>query len=53
MERISQLKDEHQRLGKKQEEMETSAFEEMEQEQAEIDAAIDKLRAGLADLDQG
>jgi uncharacterized phage infection (PIP) family protein YhgE len=52
MELVSQLKHTHHKIEEKHAEIETAGFEEMEQEQAEIDAGIDKLRAGLAELDR-
>jgi len=44
------LKKTHQRIEKERQKLETSAVEEMEQEKTEIDAGLDKLRAGLAQL---
>jgi hypothetical protein len=49
---ISQIKNTYHNVEKKREEIETSAFEEMEQERTEIDAGIDELRARLAELDR-
>jgi uncharacterized phage infection (PIP) family protein YhgE len=51
-EMIAQLKNTHRQIDKKRQELQTSAAEEMEQEQAEIDAGIDKLRQGLAEVDR-
>ena len=47
---INQLKKTHERIEKERQKLETSAVEEMEQEKTEIDAGLDKLRAGLAQL---
>jgi hypothetical protein len=49
---IDQLKSTHHQIDQKREKLEKSALEEMEQEQAEINAGIDKLRHGLAELDR-
>jgi chromosome segregation ATPase len=49
---INQLKDTHHRIEKKRAEIETSAVEEIQQEQAEIDAEIVKLEDRLAELDR-
>ena len=48
---VNQLKSRHHQIEKKREEIATSATEEIEQEQAEINAGIAKLREGLAELD--
>ena len=47
---INQLKKTHQRIEKERQKLETSAVEEMEQEKTEIDAGLDKLRAGRHNL---
>ena len=47
---INQLKRAHQKIEKERQKLETSAVGEIEQEKAEIDAGIDKLKAGLAQL---
>jgi hypothetical protein len=47
---INQLKNTHHKIDKKREEVERSGFSEMEEEQAEIEAGIAKLRAGLDEL---
>jgi hypothetical protein len=47
---VNQLKQVHQKIEKERQKLETSAVEDMEQEKAEIDAGIEKLRAGLAQL---
>src|SRR5262245_6051000 len=49
---IDQLKSMHHKIELQREGLETSAVEEMEQEQAEIDAGIAKLKNGLAELDR-
>jgi uncharacterized protein (DUF3084 family) len=49
---VNQLKSAHHEIDKKLGQIETSAAEEVEQEQAEIDAGIAKLRYGLAELDR-
>ena len=49
---INQLKSTHHEIEQRREKLETSAVEEMEEEQAEIDAAIAKLKTGLAELDR-
>jgi uncharacterized phage infection (PIP) family protein YhgE len=48
---ISQLRSTHEKIAEKNRELETSAVEEMEEEQAEIDAGLENIRAGLAQLD--
>src|SRR5262249_52283228 len=48
---INQLKGMHHKIEQQRERVETSAVEEMEEEQAEIDAEIAKLKSGLAKLD--
>jgi hypothetical protein len=52
MQLVNQLKNTHRQIDQKRQEIEMSAIGEMEQEQAEIDANIDKLRQGLAELDR-
>jgi len=49
---VNQLKSTHHEIDKKLEQIETSATEEIKQEQAEINAGIAKLREGLAELDR-
>ena len=49
---IHQLKSMHHKIELQREERETSAVEEMEEEQAEIDAEITKLKNGLAELNR-
>ena len=51
MDLINQLKKTHHDIEMKNEEIKNSALEEMEQEQAEIDAGLAKLRSGLTQLD--
>ena len=48
---INQLKSTHHKIEQQQQTLEISAVEEMEQEQAEIDAEMAKLKSGLAQLD--
>jgi uncharacterized phage infection (PIP) family protein YhgE len=47
---INELKRTHQKIEKEREKLETSALEEMDQEKAEIEAGLQKLRAGFAQL---
>jgi X-X-X-Leu-X-X-Gly heptad repeat protein len=47
---INQLERTHKKIEKQLQWLETSAGEEIEQEKAEIDAGIGKLRAGLTQL---
>jgi hypothetical protein len=47
---INQAKRTHEKIEKQLQKLNTSAAEEMEQEKAEIDAGIAKLRAGLTEL---
>jgi len=47
---INQLKTTHQKIETDVQEVNASAVEDMEQEKAEIDAGINKLKAGLAQL---
>src|SRR5262245_53238405 len=47
---IKQLKTQHQELAKKTQEVEISAQEEMDQEKADIEAGIRKLKGDLAQL---
>ena len=49
---INQLKSTHRKIEQQGEKVEISAVEEMEQEQAEIDAGIARLKSGLAELDR-
>ena len=49
---INQLKSTHHEIEQRREKLETSAVEDVEQEQAEIDAGIAKLKSGLAELDR-
>jgi hypothetical protein len=49
---INQLKSTHHSIEQKRLEINRSAVEEMEQEQAEIDAGIARLKEGLAELDR-
>ena len=49
---INQLKVVHHKVDKKREEITRSAGEEMQQEQAEIDAGIVRSKEGLAELDR-
>ena len=49
---INQLKVVHHKVDKKRAEINRSAVEEMQQEQAEIDAGIARLKEGLAELDR-
>jgi hypothetical protein len=49
---INQLKSTHQKIEEQNKNLETTAVEEMEEEQDEIDAGITRLREGLAQLDQ-
>ena len=49
---INDLKSTHQKIEQQREKLESSAVEEMEQEQTEIDAEIAKLKSGLAELDR-
>ena len=51
MDLINQLKKTHHDIEMKNEEIKNSALEEMEQEQAEIDAGLAKIRSGLTQLD--
>jgi hypothetical protein len=51
MDLINQLKSTHHKVEKQREGLITSAVEEMDEEKAEIDAGIDKLRAGLLEID--
>ena len=48
---VNGLKSNHRDLVNKQQQLESSAVEEMDQEAADIDAGIAKLRAGLEQLD--
>jgi uncharacterized protein involved in exopolysaccharide biosynthesis len=47
---INQVKTTHETIEKQLQELKTTAAEEMEQEKAEIDGGIAKLRAGLTEL---
>ena len=47
---INQMKKTHENVEKRRQKLETSAVDEIEQEKAEIDAGMAKLRAGLAEL---
>jgi hypothetical protein len=49
---INQLKSTHHEIEQQREKLETSAVEDVEQEQAEIDAGIARLKSGLAELDR-
>ena len=49
---INQLKSTHHKIEEQRKKLEISAVEEMEQEQAEIDGEIAKLKNGLAELDR-
>ena len=49
---INQLKSTHHKIEQQRKKLEISAVEEMEQEQAEIDGEIAKLKNGLAELDR-
>jgi hypothetical protein len=49
---INQLKSTHHSIEKKIEEVNTSAAEEIQEEQAEINAGISKLKEGLVSLDR-
>src|SRR5262245_6507475 len=47
---INELKRTHEKIEKERQKLETSAVEEIQQEKADIDAGIAKLRAGLTQL---
>lgn len=49
---INQLKTTHHKIEEQREKLESAAVEEMEQEQAEIDAGIARLKGGLAELNR-
>jgi len=49
---LNQLKSTHHKIEQQRERLETSAVEEMQQEQAEIDAGIARLKDRLAELDR-